>query len=277
MTNGIADEQPPTIMKSPFAIHPKARIAFSKMGSLLLLFQRTPLVQTVLPEVRVISSTGVGEIVKWTVAAVVGLGAYDSVAGATVLSQLQPVAGSAKVSATTGVRLSFVFQVTGAPSSTKSWQVIGRLPAGLTHTNSPTGNIDSITGIPTETGTFPITIKAWEESGFRGGSVTKSFNLVVTAGTTIPPVITSAPSSLTVKKGKRKLLSVVASGKTLSYQWYKGASGVTTRPIANATSASYKTPALKVTTKYWVKVQNPAGSVKSGTITVSVPKVALLP
>lgn len=252
------------------AIRRHARILFPKLGTLMLLFQRAPLVKLILPETQVIGATGMGQVLKWTVASVAGLGAFDSVAGATVISQLAPNAGSTKVNATTGSRMSFVFQVTGAPSSTKSWQVIGKLPPGLTHTNAAGKNVDSIVGTPTKAGSYPITIRAWEESGFRGGSVSKSFTFVVAQGTKIPPAITVPPASVAIRSGKWAKLSVAASGETLTYQWFKGKSGDTRRPIKNAVNPIYKTPPLAVTSNYWVRITNPAGSVDSETVTVTV-------
>jgi fibronectin type 3 domain-containing protein len=56
-------------------------------------------------------------------------------------------------------------------------------------------------------------------------------------------------------------LSVAATDATpLSYQWYEGASGDTSNPIAGATSSSYTTPVLTQTTSYWVRVNNSCGS-----------------
>jgi Ig-like domain CHU_C associated len=263
--------------KSLTAIRRHAKILFPKLGTLMLLFQRAPLVKLILPESQVISATGMGQVLKWTVATVAGLGAFDSVAGATVISQLAPNAGSTKVNATTGTRMSFVFQVTGAPSSTKSWQVIGKLPPGLTHTNAAGKNVDSIVGTPTRAGSYPITIKAWEESGFRGGSVSKTFTMVVAQGTKIPPAITVPPASVVIQSGKRARLSVAASGEALTYQWFKGKSGDTKRPIQKATLPVYKTPPLAVTSNYWVRITNPAGSVDSATVTLTVTGAVLSP
>ncbi|MEO5713560.1 MAG: hypothetical protein ABIT37_08720 [Luteolibacter sp.] len=162
-------------MHSPFRIPRKARIAFSKLGSLLLLFQRTPLVQVILPEARVMSATGVGELSKWTVAVVAGLGAFDTVAGATFLSA---------------------------------------------------------------------------------------------------PVIKASPASVTIKTGATATLRVVATGTSLSYQWYQGKSGVITKPIPKATAASYRTPALTDKSYYWVRVRNLYGFVSSKSATVKVSKLA---
>jgi hypothetical protein len=84
------------------------------------------------------------------------------------------------------------------------------------------------------------------------------------------PMIKRHPVSRTIAKGRRSTLRVEASGTELTYQWYVGTSGDQSRPIKNATSSIYRTQVLKVTTRYWVKIKNPAGTAKSRTVTVVV-------
>ena len=155
----------------------KCRVLSSRLGSLLLLFQRSPLVQLIFPEARLLGGAGLGEITKWTVATVVGLGAYDSVSGATTITQLAPDAGSTTVPATAGSGLSFVFQLLNYPATPGSWTVSGTLPAGLTHSNAKNNTIDSITGVPNQSGNFPITVKAWAGSNGTGNSFSKGFTI----------------------------------------------------------------------------------------------------
>ncbi len=162
-------------MNYPIQIPRRVGLAFSKLGSLLLLFQRTPVVQMILPEARVMSASGIGELAKWTVVVVAGLGGYDTVAGATVLSG---------------------------------------------------------------------------------------------------PVINASPASVKIKTGTATTLRVLATGSSLSYQWYMGKSGILTRPILKATAASYRTLALTSSTSFWVRVRNPYGYVSSKTATVKVSKIA---
>ena len=229
-------------MKSPFRIPTKVRIVFSKLGSFLLLFQKTPLVQILLPEARVLGTSGMGEVVKWSVAAIAGLGAFDTVAGATVISQVTPSPNSTTVPAKTGNNLTFLVQVTGAPSSKAgSWQVVGTLPPGLVHANAVNSSTDSITGVPTATGTYPITIKAWENSGYRGGAKSQAFSIVVSVGsgaTVTAPAISGQPASATINSGGTSTMTLTASGTTPTFQWYRGNKGATANPVAGATSAS---------------------------------------
>ena len=98
-----------------------------------------------------------------------------------------------------------------------------------------------------------------------------------------PPVtIASQSDNITILEGKSVTLSVAASGGTVSYQWYLGASGVTTSPIASATSVGVTVQPAK-SSSYWLRASNTCGStVDSSTITITVvpcnaPKIAVQP
>lgn len=86
------------------------------------------------------------------------------------------------------------------------------------------------------------------------------------------PVITIHPTAnQTITSGGTASLSVVASGAPApTYQWYQGTSGTTANPVPGATSASFTTPALTVTTSYWVRATNSQGSADSNTAVVTV-------
>lgn len=86
-----------------------------------------------------------------------------------------------------------------------------------------------------------------------------------------PPAITGQPQSQSVASGQGPTLSVTATGSpTLTYQWYRGASGTTSQPIVGATSSTLTTGALTATTSFWVRVANGCGSADSATATVAV-------
>jgi formylglycine-generating enzyme len=111
-----------------------------------------------------------------------------------------------------------------------------------------------------------------------------SYTVVVTNGAgavtsavavlTVTPIvqITSAPANVVIVANDRAQLNVVAAGSgALTYQWYQGASGVTTTPLAGATTATLVTPGLGVTTSYWVRITDAAGNVgDSGAAVVTV-------
>ena len=111
-----------------------------------------------------------------------------------------------------------------------------------------------------------------------------SYTVVVTNGAgavtsaaavlTVTPIvqITSAPANVVIVANDRAQLNVAAAGSgALTYQWYQGESGVTTTPLAGATSATLVTPGLGVTTRYWVRITDAAGNVgDSGAAVVTV-------
>lgn len=100
--------------------------------------------------------------------------------------------------------------------------------------------------------------------------------VTVGAACTIP-TITAQPAGTTINIGGTATLSVDASGTTpLSYQWYIGASGNTSTPVAGATAASYTTPALGASTSYWVRVTNSCGHADSATATITTACTALV-
>jgi hypothetical protein len=78
---------------------------------------------------------------------------------------------------------------------------------------------------------------------------------VVTPPACVPPKIVSAPQ--TVNVGTTAVtFSVTASGDApLSFQWYAGASGNTSAPIAGANTSSF-TVKPAVTSAYWVRITN---------------------
>ncbi|MFI5167104.1 MAG: fibronectin type III domain-containing protein [Thermoanaerobaculales bacterium] len=74
-----------------------------------------------------------------------------------------------------------------------------------------------------------------------------------------PPSITNHPGAR-VKAGLTFTLSVTATGTgPLGYQWYQGAAGDASQPVAGANASSFATPVLAVDADYWVRVSNACG------------------
>jgi len=85
-----------------------------------------------------------------------------------------------------------------------------------------------------------------------------------------PPTITTQPISQTIISGSTATMTVVASGTApFTYQWYRGNVGSTTNPIGT-NSASFTTPTLTATTRYWVKVSNGSGEVSSSSCIITI-------
>ena len=94
----------------------------------------------------------------------------------------------------------------------------------------------------------------------------------ITVDVCTAPQISAQPASVTIPSGSSTTLSVSASSSTgsMTYQWYRGASGDPSNPISGATSASYPTGALTATTSYWVQITRGACKSNSNTATVTV-------
>jgi formylglycine-generating enzyme required for sulfatase activity len=85
-----------------------------------------------------------------------------------------------------------------------------------------------------------------------------------------PPTIGSQPTSQSIVAGSTATLTVSATGSAhFTYQWYRGNLGATTAPVGT-NSPTFTTPALTVTTKYWVKTSNAFGETQSSSVTVTV-------
>ena len=92
----------------------------------------------------------------------------------------------------------------------------------------------------------------------------------------IVPAITLQPGGTTIATGGATTLTVAASGfPAPTFQWYIGESGDTSNPVSGATSATFVTPVLNATTKFWVRATNAGSSVDSNTVTVTVVPNAL--
>jgi Ig-like domain CHU_C associated len=259
---------------------PKIRRFTSRLGSLILLFQRSPLVQILFPEVKVVGGVALANVSQWTIATMAGLGAYDTIAGATaaadavVISQISPNAGSSAVRAPIGVPLQFVIRATGEGINPERWTVDGSLPPGLTLSDTRNSSIESITGIPTELGSYSFTTTVWAHADFIGPFVTKRFSITIVDPLATAPVITTQPLSSTVAARSRVVLRVASSDPNATFQWYKGKSGVTKSPIKNAKSETFTftTPRTKGTSSYWVQVINDNGQTNSATAVIVVTK-----
>ncbi len=285
-------------MKFQSHVPVNTRLLASRLGSLILLFQRSPIVQMLFPEAKVLGTAGLGTVAQWTVATIAGLGAYDTVAGATQMNELSPVVSNSNayaspggvstvtdpantvVNATVGVPLSFTVQLIGLGPA-YDFTYTGGLPTGLFQSTTLNSAVSSISGTPTQAGSFPIKITAWQKQIHKPTeSFSRNFTINVAPPAIIPVAISTQPSSFEIVAGNGTVVSVTATGTNPSYQWYLGNSGDESNPILNATTNSYNTPALSAETRYWVKVTNSSNSLNSNTATVSmiqVPTITLQP
>jgi hypothetical protein len=119
------------------------------------------------------------------------------------------------------------------------------------------------------TSTLTNNINFWVKVSNTAGTI-NSVTALVTVNQ--PPSIITQPLTQTIIKGQSVTLTVGATGALpLSYQWYIGPSGDTSKPINGATANAYITSTVKSTTSFWVRVSNVAGSANSNTATVNIP------
>ena len=164
----------------------------------------------------------------------------------------------------------------GGGTTTVSWTSYGTVGAVTVAVSTNAGSTwqNLVTGTPND-GSQAVTLPnltsascLMRVSQTSGAAISDNSDAVFAI--TAPPAITTQPQSKSIASGTTTSLSVTATGGGLSYQWYQGARGITTTPMAGATTTSFTTPALTVSTNYWVKVSNVAGSVNSNAAMVTV-------
>src|SRR5205085_9418264 len=103
------------------------------------------------------------------------------------------------------------------------------------------GGSSGFTGAPQAGATGPsftvsptVTSQYWVRVSNSCGTV-NSATATITVTSCTPPSITSQPQSVTITQGQSPTLTVSASGTSLTYQWFGGASGFTGAPQAGAT------------------------------------------
>ena len=94
------------------------------------------------------------------------------------------------------------------------------------------------------------------------GSVDSAAARFTVAAACTQPVITQQPASTSVTPGASAVLSVTATGASLTYQWYAGQVFDFTSPIGGSAS-SVLTPPITTTSSFWVRITSPCGLVNS--------------
>lgn len=142
---------------------------------------------------------------------------------------------------------------------------------GLRHSDEPppggtsTSNAIMNSSVNFNADTLGSTLQAWDIEAIdavygAGGVVTPPCN---------PPVISGQPQSVSIINTSANLTVTASGDAPLQYQWFIGATGNTSQPIANATAALL-TVQPAVTTRYWARVTNSCGTANSETATVTV-------
>ncbi len=127
----------------------------------------------------------------------------------------------------------------------------------------PNGNAPTLT-------TPPIFAPAsyWVRISNLCGSDDSTAAAVTIAPSCSAPVITAQPRDAAVAAGSRAVVTVAATGTSLTYQWYEGAVFDFTKPVGGS-APSLLTPPIDAAIKFWVRIASPCGSVNSVAATVS--------
>ncbi|MDM8562113.1 hypothetical protein QUF54_02045 [Candidatus Marithioploca araucensis] len=102
------------------------------------------------------------------------------------------------------------------------------------------------------------------------GPADKTGNLALQVEQVVNDIkITEQPTDQTIGTGEKATLTVEVSGtEPFSYQWYQGESGDVSTARVNI--KTFTTPPLMETTRYWVRITNPTGTIDSQTAIITL-------
>ncbi len=264
-------------------LHPLLqRLAWFNLPAALLLglLQRSPVVRVVASAADRLTAAPLGALIRAATVTAASLGAMHSLAGATILVNNQP----SPLAATVGKAITAVgFGINGpGVGQPGSWVVGGAIPPGLNFsglTAPATINLANLvlTGTPTTSGNYTVTLQGWENKD-RKGNGSPVYNYVINvsgSAATVAPTFTAQPAAQTVVAGGSVTFSAAASGTPPpAFQWSKD--GAT---VAGATAASYTLNAVRTADAgaYTVVATNSAGSVTSAVAQLTVTAAAVAP
>jgi hypothetical protein len=84
-----------------------------------------------------------------------------------------------------------------------------------------------------------------------------------------PPAIVVQPQNQSVAAGSNAVVSIAATGASLSFQWYQGPYLDFTHPVGG-NAPSVFVPSITAPAQFWVRIGGPCGSVDSSVATVTV-------
>ncbi len=229
--------------------------------TLSALLQLSPLVRLALADAGAVLSPVVA-VLRWLAGAAAVSGAFHSVSAATGLTITQGANTVTSVQGTNSLALagSRTLIESGDYGTAVSYR-FANLPPGLG------GSLQGvITGTPTNTGLFTVSVTGFEKPNLGGHSFETTFPASITDQA---PVITGPPMNQTVDAGASAAFTVTATGTNLKYRWLKNDIEL---PQAVATNATYAIAAAKSTDagSYKVRLSNSASTVLSTPVTLTV-------
>ncbi len=205
-----------------------------------------------------VTFTGLTPAKKYTVALYAG---FDSTSTSTADSKftLQNASGYANVSSTGTTANGAITSYVAGDSNVLSTGYVAKW-SGI----SPTGSSNT---------SFSVLVER-NQPGVKGAVCPQAVVLIEEFTPAAVPTISVQPVGSTINSGQTASLSVTAAGTGLTYQWYEGTSGDTTKPVSAALSSSLITPVLTASKNYWVRVANSGGSVDSTSALITVNSTA---
>ena len=196
------------------------KLARAQVGIFILvaLLQRAPVIKHVLNFEKALSAP-VAKIVKMTTWVATSMGLFHATAGATTY-QINP---ASPATAYIGEEFALAFDITGTPADASSWSVTGQIPPGLTVPGLVGDNINTedpvtIVGVPTQAGTYDITVQPWNGLNQTAQTTTETTITIIVPP---PPEILRSPVPSRVSTGGRAQFFFESEGVVDSIQWFK--------------------------------------------------------
>ncbi|MGH8016707.1 MAG: immunoglobulin domain-containing protein [Opitutaceae bacterium] len=205
-------------------------------------------------------AVGSSDAGSYTVVATNSVGTATSAAAVLVVENV-PTAPSIvvppmSVSVVEGQPLTLNVSANGYPSLNYAWKHNGSSIPGATLATYSVASASSA-----HAGEYQVVVNNSEGTATSPAATVTIFPAVA---------ITVQPANQVISAGQSAMLSVSATGTGLTYQWYAGAAGDTSAPLAGAVQPAFTTPALDVSSRFWVRVSSPAQSVDSAAALVDV-------
>src|ERR1035437_5731725 len=271
---------------------------------LVMLLQRTPVVRMT-SQVEYVTETGAGSLLR-SIFSLGALGGLHSLAGATgtvittttgggstttttspvnfSVTNATPTSGPDgtvfNVNSNLGLALNVDFTLTGGVSNPKSWIVTGGLPDGLSVLGGNPLNVGvpykmTISGTPTTTGTWSVTVTAYAGLNETGSSSSLTCNITVADSANSAPAILTQPASITALLGGSVSFTASASGNPAPvYSWYHGSALLTGQTAPTLTLNNLQSSNAG---NYTMVASSPAGTATSNPAALSFVSTAIAP
>ncbi len=229
--------------------------------TLAVFLNLAPLARTAVSTAQTVTSP-VAMLIRWAFGAAAVAGSFHGVSAA---SSITPTSATA----TNGVAFVQKFLMNTHYGVPQSCTATG-LPPGLSIV--PTGpSLGIVNGIPTQTGTFYVSLTGYERKTFSGHTYGGQVTIKVVASG-LPPTVVISPSTLQIVEGQLGTLTGVPGGTPpFSWQWSKA--GVAIGGATNS-SLSFNPAKLSDAGSYTVQASNPSGTADSSAASVVVTPAA---